>query len=157
MYPNAATHPVVAQARTWIGTRFEHQGRSKLQQGNPGACDCLGLIVGVCKELNLPAADHDQCDYPSLPKGNKLQQTLDQVLTIHHGLLEPGLVALFEIGGHLQHVGIISDYPCLGLDAKEPMLGLIHCHARAHKVVEHRLDKSWLSRLIKCYTLICSR
>ena len=33
---------VVKEARTWIGTPFVHQGRTKGL-----ACDCLGLMIGV--------------------------------------------------------------------------------------------------------------
>jgi hypothetical protein len=35
----------IAQARTWIGTPFHHQGRLK-----GVGCDCLGLIVGVAED-----------------------------------------------------------------------------------------------------------
>jgi len=37
---------VVAEARTWIGTPYHHQGREKLV-----ACDCVGLLIGVGEAL----------------------------------------------------------------------------------------------------------
>jgi cell wall-associated NlpC family hydrolase len=41
-------HPIVTQARGWIGTPFHHQARLK-----GIGCDCLGLCVGVALELEL--------------------------------------------------------------------------------------------------------
>jgi NlpC/P60 family putative phage cell wall peptidase len=37
---------VVAEALTWIGTPYRHQGRRK-----GVGCDCLGLVLGVCKAV----------------------------------------------------------------------------------------------------------
>ena len=46
---------VVAQARTWLGTPWRHQGRS------PRGVDCAGLVVLVARALGL--ADHDVAGY----------------------------------------------------------------------------------------------
>ena len=37
---------IVAEARSWIGTPYRHQGSLK-----GGGCDCLGLLRGVWREL----------------------------------------------------------------------------------------------------------
>ena len=42
----ASRERVVAEARSWIGTPYRHQGALK-----GVGCDCLGLILGVWREL----------------------------------------------------------------------------------------------------------
>ena len=41
------------EARSWVGTRYVHQGRVKRNAHNLGGCDCLGLLVGVVRELRM--------------------------------------------------------------------------------------------------------
>jgi len=52
MANNVSRTDVVAEARTWLGTPFKHQGCLK-----GVACDCIGLIKGV--GLALCLADYD--------------------------------------------------------------------------------------------------
>ncbi len=40
---------IAAASRSWIGTAFHHQGRTKKTTGHKGGVDCLGLLVGVAK------------------------------------------------------------------------------------------------------------
>lgn len=138
-------HPIVLQARTWIGTPFHHQARLKGK-----GCDCLGLIVGVVDELGLKdstgklLASYDEVTYSKEPDGTYLIQKLT-------GLLEEvpvaeacaGDLALFKVRENPQHLAILTDY--------EGMIGMIHCYAQARRVVEHRLDDDWKSRLIKVF------
>jgi uncharacterized protein YijF (DUF1287 family) len=67
---------------------------------------------------------------------------------LHHALLSVpiadarvGDIALFNMEGNPQHLGIISDYGGASL-------GIIHAYAPARAVVEHVLDASWQSRII---------
>lgn len=48
---------VVAEARTYIGTRFRHQGRLK-----GVGVDCIGLAGGVAVALGLPGSDEWMAD-----------------------------------------------------------------------------------------------
>jgi cell wall-associated NlpC family hydrolase len=139
---------IVTQARTWLGTRFQHQGRVK--QG----VDCLGLIMGVAGELGLKDkhgklfASHDEVTYPKQPSGAyitaKLCSLLDEVPL---DKAEPGHLALFTIADNPQHLAILTDYNESGAR------GLIHCDARSKRVVEHRLDDAWQSRLFKNFRI----
>ncbi len=148
---------VIACARTWIGTRFHHQGRLKRNQQHAGGVDCLGLLIGVARELNLldrqgrPIADADELAYPHYPDGIKLLNTLRHYMTeIPLSALAPGCIALFRMDAMPQHLGIISDY--MGSD--KPELGLIHAYAQARKVVEHRLDEYWREKIVVVFKLI---
>ncbi len=59
---------IIRTARSYIGTPFHHHGRLK----NIGV-DCLGLLIGVAKELNLndkmgrPIQFHDTLNYGVMP------------------------------------------------------------------------------------------
>lgn len=136
---------IVKQARTWIGTPFHHQARLKGK-----GCDCLGLIVGVVDELGLkdkhgqPLAGYDEVTYSKEPDGayltEKLTALLDEVLIAE---AHAGDLALFTVRDNPQHMALLTDY--------EGMLGMIHCYAQARRVVEHRLDDDWKSRLVKVF------
>ena len=77
---------IVAEARSWIGTAFKHQGRMKKSYGNRGGCDCIGLIVGVAKVLQLSSGQgwmldyYDNRHYHRLPHGNDLCDHLGSVV-----------------------------------------------------------------------------
>ena len=136
---------IVTQARGWLGTPFHHQARLKKV-----GCDCLGLVVGVVDELGLKdstgtlLASYDEVTYSREPDGAYLMQKLV-------GLLEEipitekraGDLGLFNVRDNPQHVAIFTDY--------EGTIGMIHCYAQARRVVEHRLDDDWASRLVKVF------
>ena len=129
------TEEIILAARSWLGTKFHHQGRKK----NVGV-DCIGLVVGVAREVGFEVAD--RTDYCRQPHARELEKAL-------LGYLNPckikvGAVALFTLGKEPQHVGIITDYGA--------GFGIIHAYAQARKVVEHNLDSWWRERLTACFT-----
>lgn len=136
---------IVAHARGWLGTPFHHQARLK-----GVGCDCLGLIVGVVNELGLkdaqgtPLAAYDEVTYSREPDGayliEKLVGLLDEVPVVD---MQAGDLALFRVRDNPQHLAILTDY--------ENTIGMIHCFAQARRVVEHRLDDGWKSRLLKVF------
>lgn len=136
---------IVNQARTWIGTPFHHQARLKGK-----GCDCLGLIVGVVDELGLKdstgrlLASYDEVTYSKEPDGTYLIQKLTGLLEeVPVAEARAGDLVLFKVRENPQHLAILTDY--------EGMIGMIHCYAQARRVVEHRLDDDWKSRLIKVF------
>lgn len=146
-------------ARSWLGTRFVHQGRRKRQvlpdgRIDHGGVDCLGLLVGVAQELHLTARDgtplhfFDKTDYGWLPDGEALALTLDHCLTrLPQGKenVRVGDVVLLRLDGNPQHLGMILD----GVDAEH--LNLMHAYFPARKVVEHGWDAYWQSKLVAAY------
>ena len=140
---------IVSQAKTWIGTKFHHQGRIK----NHGV-DCLGLIVGVAKELNLISKDEktllhklDKINYGHLPDTDALYNCLSNHLTeIPKDQLKAGDIILMVFDKHPQHLGIVYNYD-------ETNLGIIHSYAPAKKVVEHRLDEEWKGRIVGVFRI----
>lgn len=131
------TDEILVAARSWLGTKFHHQGRKK-----DVGVDCIGLVVGVAAELGLHEniTVHDRQNYARQPDESELQNAL--VANFREVELQVGAVALFNIDGRAQHVGIITDYADLGV---------IHAYAQARKVVEHGLDAQWRKRIIATY------
>lgn len=139
---------IVLQAREWLGTPFVHQGRLK----NEG-CDCLGLIMGVASELglkinNIPISEYDEKNYPRVPDGKKLQEKLSEILFKKEKFnAKAGDIFLMNFGGNPQHMGIFSDYN------NSPALAIIHCYSQVGKVVEHRLNDFWFSKIEQIYSI----
>ncbi|MFO0389902.1 MAG: C40 family peptidase [Alphaproteobacteria bacterium] len=143
---------VVASARGWLGTRFHHQGRLKKTDTHKGGVDCLGLLVGVAKELELKAANgtpitaYDHTEYTHTPNTYHLRQTLNEImLEIPKGDMRAADVLLMDIDNMPQHLGIITEY--------SGNIGIIHAYAPARAVVEHLLDAYWQERIIAAFRL----
>lgn len=138
---------IVAQARSWIGTPFHHQGRVK-----GVGVDCIGLLVGIAAELALtddkgiPLADYDKPNYSPLPDGKNLKSAVSlhllELPSIGEALL--GDVYLFRFQHDPQHVGILSELP-------DGAPSIIHCYSNTGKVVEHRLNDTWRKLIVAAY------
>lgn len=127
---------IVAEARTYIGTPFHHQGRLK-----GIGIDCIGLIVNVGKTFGL--VDHDNTSYGRYPDGVTLMAELRKYLVEENiENIEPGDIAVYWFKNPKKptHVGIVTDY------------GLIHTYADIGKVVEHKLTKAWQKRLYAVFS-----
>ncbi|MFN8911467.1 MAG: hypothetical protein ACK5V4_01705, partial [Alphaproteobacteria bacterium] len=105
---------IVKEARDWIGTPFKSQGRVKQV-----ACDCLGLIIGVAKNLNinasngLPLSMYDQLNYNLKKQTVDLENLLESLL-IKSDKLSVGSLVLIKFDAIPQHLGIISDHTHYG-------------------------------------------
>jgi cell wall-associated NlpC family hydrolase len=135
---------IVAEARTWLGTRFHHQGRVK----HVGV-DCAGLVVCVAQAVGLSL--YDCSDYTRIPDGELLKQLCDQQLThIARSDIAVGDVLLFRIEREPQHLAIVGNYEG---DCNQGDLSMIHAYAPARCVIECRLDDVWMNRLVAAYRL----
>lgn len=126
---------IIQTARTWLGTKFHHQGRKK-----GVGVDCIGLAIGVAREIGINV--NDRLDYGREPHDGELEKAL--LSHLQPCELKVGAVALFRIHKEPQHVGIITDY--------NGGLGIIHAYAQARKVVEHNLDGWWKERLVSAFS-----
>jgi cell wall-associated NlpC family hydrolase len=124
---------VIRVARTYLGSRHVHIGRSK-EHG----VDCIGLVVGVAKELGL--SYHDVQAYSKRPDGHSLIREFDFAFLPCEQPL-PGDIVVFWISRPElpTHAGILTDY------------GVIHTHAGIGRVVEHTLDNKWIKRIHRHY------
>ncbi len=142
---------IVAQARTWLGTKYHHQGRLKKSDKCSGGVDCIGLVVGIINELNICddqgclLSKCDRTDYSMSPQTTKLAECFSLYLDlVELADMNPGDILLFKFWQEPQHVGIVSDYPTGGL-------GLIHCNSTSCSVVEQPLSETWIRMITNAY------
>lgn len=119
---------VVAAARSWIDTPFHHQSRLK----HIGV-DCIGLIIGVARELSLVPPDFDVQGYAETPDGRTLMRLAAMHMTeIAREEMGPGDVVVTRFDQGAQHFGILGDYRHGGLS-------IIHGASDPGRVIETRL------------------
>ncbi len=91
-----------------------------------------------------PLAGYDEITYSKEPDGAYLIQKLTGLLEeVPIAEARAGDLALFKVRENPQHLAILSDY--------EGGLGMIHSFAPSRRVVEHRLDDEWKSKIIKVF------
>ncbi|MAZ04061.1 MAG: hypothetical protein CMN56_13095 [Sneathiella sp.] len=116
---------IIESARGWIGTRWQHQGRSRA-----GGVDCLGLIVMVAREAGLPM--RDVTTYRRRQDGRQLLSGIHRQLeNIPTTNWKEGDIGVFKESSFPIHVGF------LGLQDGVPTV--IHAHARRRQVIEEPL------------------
>ncbi len=133
---------IVAEARTWIGTRFKHQASCK-----GAGVDCIGLIAGVAEALGIPEAKAFRDDvrfrgYGKTPDPVALRQAVAEYLDPVE-VAQPGDILLLrnERDPQPSHFAFVSS----------PTDYMIHAYAQMRRVAEHRIDAAWRGRILSCY------
>ncbi|MDP3897258.1 MAG: NlpC/P60 family protein [Mesorhizobium sp.] len=127
---------VVAEAVSWIGTPYRHQGALK-----GVGCDCLGLVRGVWQAIYGRAAErpgHYAPDWAEAGGGDPLLDAARRhLLERADGAIMPGDVVLFRWRPHLpaKHCGIA----CAGGR-------FIHAY-QGHAVLASPLAPQWRRRI----------
>jgi cell wall-associated NlpC family hydrolase len=129
---------IVAEARSWLGTRFQHRGHAK----GIGA-DCIGLVYGIASHFNLIPSEFTMPSYAPVPSNGLMMGNCRRFLPRRSQPL-PGSIALMRFQHEPTHLAIFGDHPLHGLS-------LIHSYAQARRVVEHGFDQHWRERLVSVY------
>lgn len=133
---------IVSNARSWLGTRWQHQARLK-----GVGCDCAGLVIGVARECGIVDFAFDVNGYERFPSGNTLAMHCGEYMTrIDKNDIAPGDVVLMRFDGEPQHLAIVADYVHGGLS-------VVHAYALSRQVVEHALDDTWRKRIVAAYRM----
>ena len=133
---------IVAEARSWLGTPFRHQGRLK-----GVGCDCAGLVIGVARALGL--SDVDVTAYGREPDERRVLRIMaEQLRPKAMAGMRPGDVLLLAAPRAACHMGIVAER--LGHPS------LIHAWGPVGKVVENHLEQdvdgaSWWQRRRRCF------
>lgn len=119
---------VVAQARSWLGAPWRHQGRSA--QG----IDCAGLVVLVARVLGL--ADHDVPGYGRHSSGlalvDQFRAAMDPLPLVE---AVPGDVLLFADAAYPCHCGFRTE--------RHDTPYLLHAHVLRRQVIEEPYAGEW--------------
>lgn len=127
---------LVREARTYIGVRWLHQGRSR------EGVDCVGLPAVVAADLRglvlqLP-------DYQTRTTDEQMLKICRQHLApVATADAQPGDVVVLGFERQ-RHMAMLGDYPGGGLS-------LIHAYLPNRKVVEQRLDSVWAGRILAAF------
>lgn len=115
-------------ARTYLGTKWVHQGRSR------NGLDCIGLVEVAFSDYSLP----DWTDYDRNPSGGLLEKRAREALgpPVPLASMRPNDIVLMAFPRVVRHVGIVGDHPDGGLT-------LIHTYRSINRVCEHRIDDRW--------------
>ena len=128
---------VVALARGWIGTPYEHQASCK----GAGA-DCLGLLRGVWRELHGVEPEQPGAYTPDWSETDGVERLLPGARRhmAEVDVAEVGDVLLFRMGRRVvKHVAILSD-DYVGAEK------IIHAYS-GRGVVESPLTPAWARRI----------
>lgn len=131
---------VVAQARSWLETKYRHQHRDR-----KAGVDCVGLVIGVARELGLFEEDFDVNGYERYPDGQMLKRECDKHMD-RVATSVPGDVVLLRFAAEPQHLAFVGD-------ARGGGRTLVHALSTAGKVVEHRFAYVWQARTVQAYRL----
>lgn len=135
---------IARNARSYLGTSFCHQGRSR-EEG----VDCIGFLLCSLKDSDwspLSPETTEMLAYSRFPDGVQLLQYLkleaDEVLW---GGMQEGDIALMAYARDPQHVGLIVNRAGGGFN-------LIHS-VNGKGVVEHIFDDIWKKRVIGIFRI----
>jgi NlpC/P60 family putative phage cell wall peptidase len=136
---------VVEQARAYLGTPFEHQGRLK-----GVGIDCAGLVIGVARDLGIEYRDVD--GYARIPSGGELvrelERQMDRVPLAGVGI---GDVLVLRIQHDPQHLAIVSAIAPLAVVHAYAARGIASGRRSAGRCVEHVLDARWQRRIVDAF------
>lgn len=125
-------------ARTFLGVRYMHQGRSRR------GLDCSGLVVATAKDAGIPVR-YDRTNYPRIPKmrnfEEELARGLDQIELDDIGIGDVGVFWITPKRQLPQHCCIFTSR------------GMIHAHTPSRRVVEHIFAPFWKERLVSAFAI----
>ncbi|KWI90202.1 hypothetical protein WM08_15210 [Burkholderia ubonensis] len=124
----ATRQQVVDEARTWLGTRWQHQGRLR-----GVGVDCAGLVVCVMRAVGADVADVE--GYTRRPDGSLLD--IVRARSLPADVAAAGDVAVFAWDSDPCHLAIMTGPG-----------SIIHAFAPSRMVVEHDLDDRWRAALV---------
>lgn len=132
---------VIDEARSWIGTRYQHQAGVKGL-----AVDCINLIVGVANAVGIVPPDFSMDRYSGYgrsPDPKTLIGGCEQFLTrIDKADAIPGDILVLRFEREPQHFAILSD---------DNPPRMIHAYASARKATEQIIDADWASKIVAVY------
>lgn len=133
---------IVDAARSRVGLPWQHQAAR-----DGVACDCIGLLILIAKQLLLPGADVFESTtryrgYGREPSPLLLEACYEFLDPVELEDAQPGDVLVMRFKREPQHFGIMSE-----LDPPY----VIHAYAQVRKVVENRIDELWASRLVAAF------
>ncbi len=121
---------IVAEARSWLGVPWRHQGRDR------SGIDCGGLIVRVAHALEL--SQYDTSNYARRAKDFQFLEHFRAGLgmaSVRMSEVRPGDVVIFVDRASPCHCGFYT--------LQEGAPSFVHAHALRRQVIEERFVGEW--------------
>ncbi len=132
---------IVHEARTWLGTRWQHQGRVKQNDHFQGGVDCAGLIIEVGNALSLFPQKLMLQHYSRLPHQDVLLSLCNEHLIPKYVTQAlPGDILVFRIKTMPQHLALLTSHQAI-----------IHAYVQAKRVVENSFNQEWQQKCVAVY------
>ncbi len=154
VYEAAMRRGVIAEAESWLGTPFHHQGRVK---GPEGGVDCAMLLFEVFKAA-FGSTDHwpltpDHFAYsPQWHLHHSEEKYLQMIADLGGreipGPPQPGDLAVWKIGRTYSHGAIVAAWPEIIHAAAAPIRACVRDHAKMSLLHLQRY-------LVKFFTAFC--
>lgn len=120
----------VDAARSWVGTRWVHQGRTR------AGVDCVGLLIVAGADVGLTVPDNP--GYRRTPDPSRFVEFILEHSDAQSEIA-PGHFGIFRDGTQPCHVGIFAEQAGVGT--------FIHAYAPRGLVMEEPFIHDWPSRL----------
>ncbi|USM11580.1 NlpC/P6 family protein [Citromicrobium phage vB_CbaS-RXM] len=127
---------LLISARSWLGTKWMHQGRSRR------GVDCVGLLICAAADLGIEVPDLK--GYRRAPDPQVFLEHIRTNSEFETDTL-PGHFGIFRDGTQPCHVGIFGEL--------HGRVSLLHAYAGTGKVMEEVFDHHWPERLIEIRSL----
>jgi cell wall-associated NlpC family hydrolase len=131
---------IVKVARSYVGTPYKHQGRSRK------GIDCIGLVICVAQEFGVQLIAPN--DYAPSPSSNLVLKHADtQGIIIPDKKIALGRIVVMwgMTSQEAQHFAVVGDM--------NGRFTMIHAFSKRGMVVEHSWDNFWIRRIMKVYEL----
>lgn len=130
---------IVNEARSWIGTPYEHLGRAK-----GVGVDCSQFIIAVAIAVGYRDEDFNIPVHAPRPHPRIFEELTNHLYTIPIDEARSGdiLIFCFNLRTRLpQHMAFVTD------------VGICHLHPHTDiaRVVEHRLDEYFRERIVSAW------
>ncbi len=128
------------EARTWLGIKFVHQGRTRF------GVDCLGLLIQVAKAKYLMPQDFNITSYTRRAHGYDFLAEFvkrDELKRVDKSELQQGDLIIFKDKLFPCHCGIST--------IRYNVSHFIHSHALRKKVTEEKYDFEWKDKIVAIF------
>jgi len=127
---------IVEEARSYLKTRWVHQGRTR------DGVDCAGLVI--CVGNNLGLIGYDRTDYQRHPNGSAFLHYFKEGGGIQKPITEakPGDILVLREGTYPCHTSIVTE--------KLGRAHIVHAYVVRKAVVEDPMQ-FWLPKAVACF------
>jgi len=135
---------VIAEARSWVGTPFLHQGRNHL------GIDCVGLVIVTMQRLGALPEDFESPDYGRLPNMGELRRKIADHCTPLPAPVPGALLGMTWFSDD-SHVAVYTGHSII--HAFQRSRGRVRNPKQRSRVVEHSFRAKWIDRVAGVWAL----